>query len=248
MHVNIAEKEAIEIDFWKSSDVERPESQSIVNILTKCAEARVFVEKLEAFEAIFSGAGSILELGGGQGWASCIVKRFYPAARVVTTDISPAAVASLPKWEHVYQVKLEEGLACRSYCTPFPDDSFDVVFVYCAAHHFIRHRSVLREIKRVLRHDGTALYLHEPACRAYMYRLARLRVNRRRPEVPEDVIRFREIESIANDLGLTVETHFAPSLTNRHPVETIYYLGLRYLPFLQKVLPCSVDMVIRRKS
>jgi SAM-dependent methyltransferase len=242
--MNIAEKEAIEITFWETSQTENPESQSIDNILTKCAEARVFVEKMRGFESLFAGASRILELGAGQGWASCIVKRQYPNAHVVASDISAAAIASLPKWEHIYQVKLDNALACRSYSTPFPDGSFDLIFTYCAAHHFIKHRRTLREIKRLLRPQGTALYLYEPACQRYLYRLAHLRVNRKRPEVPEDVIRFRDLEALANDLGLTAKTHFAPTLTNRHPLETLYYLGLRSLPVLVQVLPCSADIVI----
>src|SRR4051794_31732682 len=86
-----ARQEAIENAFWENSEIERPESDSVDNILAKCSEARVFVLKLREFAPFFSRARDILEIGGGQGWGSCIVKRFHPDAHVVATDISPAA-------------------------------------------------------------------------------------------------------------------------------------------------------------
>ena len=153
--LSVAERqEAIENAFWENSEIERPESDSIDNILAKCAEARIFLLKLREFWPLFSRASDILELGGGQGWASCIVKRFFPDANVVTTDISPAAIASVPKWEHIYQVSVDDAKACQSYKTPFPSGSFDLVFAYSAAHHFVKHRITLLEIKRLLRPQG----------------------------------------------------------------------------------------------
>jgi hypothetical protein len=115
----VTEREAREIRFWEQSEHESPHSNSIETIFQKAAEARVFMEKVRAFSSLFSQAASILELGGGQCWASCIVKRLYPQARVTATDISPAAVASLNKWEHIYKVKVDEVGACRAFNT-FP--------------------------------------------------------------------------------------------------------------------------------
>jgi SAM-dependent methyltransferase len=244
----IAERESIEVGFWSSSEIESPHSDSIHNILMKAAEARVFMEKIEAFRSEFASAGTILELGGGQCWASCIVKRLFPAARVVGTDIAPDAIASVHKWEHVYSVKIDETMACRSYAVPFPDESIDLVFAFAAAHHFGRFRSTLTELRRVLKPNGVALFLHEPACRPYLYRIAHWRVNRKRPEVPEDVIVYAKLEAIARELGLDGKALFAPTLTNRTPGAMFYYYALNRLPWLQHVLPCSVDVVLKKPA
>jgi ubiquinone/menaquinone biosynthesis C-methylase UbiE len=244
--LSIQEKEAIEIAFWKNSPSERPDAVSLDTLLSKAAEARVFMEKLHDFHGLFQGARDILELGGGQCWASCIVKWHNPTARIVATDISSSAIASTAKWERIYQVKIDELHACRSYDTPFESASFDLVFAYAAAHHFVRHKRTLREIARLLRPGGAALYLHEPACRRFMHRLAVARVNAKRPEVPEDVLIFKNIERLARDLGLEAETRFAPTLTNRAPIESIYYLVLRGVPLFRQVLPCTVDIRIRK--
>ena len=239
-------KEAIEIEFWEKSEIECPSSDSLANILMKAAEARVFVEKLEKFNSLFSRAETVLEIGGGQCWASCVVKRLYPRVCVIGTDISPAAVASAHKWEHIFQVKIDGITACRSYATSFSDQSFDLVFAYAAAHHFVRHRRTLQELYRIIRPGGVALYLHEPACRPFMHAAAYHRVNAKRPEVPEDVLLYQRLEEFAEDAGLRTETVFAPTLTNRQPVQTVYFMVMQKLPFLQRILPTSVDMVFRK--
>jgi SAM-dependent methyltransferase len=244
--MEIAQKEAMEIRFWEESPIERPGSDSLDNLLKKSAEAQVFLEKLRAVAPLFSRSADILELGGGQGWASCIVKRTYPAAKVTLTDISPAAIASVHLWERAFATTIDDARACRSYDTGFPDSSFDLIFVHSAAHHFVRHRRTLHEIRRLLREQGSALYLQEPGCLAYIHALAKFRVNLKRPEVPEDVLRYREIERLARQAGLQATTRFAPTLTNRGPAETIYYAVLRAIPPLQHMLPCTVDIVMRR--
>lgn len=243
---NLLERRTIEINFWRDDPIENPGSEALENLLSKCAEARIFLEKLADHHALFSSATHILELGGGQCWASCIVKRKFPAAHVTGTDISPFAVASVGKWEHVFGAEIDRKTACPSDNTPFPDCSFDLIFCYQAAHHFATHRRSLLEIKRILRPGGVAIYLHEPACRAYLHKLAKARVNAKRPEVPEDVLVYRRIEEVAGHLGLTAETRFAPTVTNRGPTETLYYLVLRRIAFLQSLLPCTVDIVFRK--
>ncbi len=243
---NVSEKEAIEVNFWRDNPIERPESAALENILSKCAEARIFLEKLSAFQSLFASARDVLELGGGQCWASCIVKRQFPSARVVGTDISPFAVASVNKWQHMFGVKIDQVAACRSYATQFENSSFDLIFAYAAAHHFVKQRRSLVEISRLLRPGGAALYLHEPACRQYVHRLAVARIKLKRPEVPEDVLVYPHLRTLAAEAGLNVKTHFAPTLTNRGPVETIYYYILRKAAFLQDLLPCTVDIVFRK--
>src|SRR3954447_26271403 len=110
----IAEREAEEIRAWSESPTESPQSESVENILNKASGARVFMEKLQDYAGYFKQASSILELGGGQGWAACLVKRLYPHASVTTTDLSSAAVESLHKWEHIWKVKLERSVSCRA--------------------------------------------------------------------------------------------------------------------------------------
>src|SRR3712207_4477406 len=93
-NMNIEEKEQIEIKFWKNSPLENPESDSIENLVGRLSEARVFLEKLAYYREYFDKTESILEIGAGQGWASCIVKKNFPDKKVIASDISEYAIES----------------------------------------------------------------------------------------------------------------------------------------------------------
>ncbi len=246
--MKLAERQNIEINFWRDSETEAPGSDSIENILNKVSDAAVFVDVLKRYAARLPAAGRVLEIGGGQGWAACVYKKFFPAASVLTSDISEFAVASVHKWEKFYGVALENSYACLSYQIPEPDSSLDLVFCYAAAHHFAAHRRTLKEISRVLKPGGSAFYFYEPTSPEYCYRLARWRVNHVRPEVPEDVLRIRKIRSLGREAGLESRVEYFPSLIKRGPMEMVYYLILSRLPFLQRVVPCTANFSFYKRA
>jgi SAM-dependent methyltransferase len=242
-----AEREELEVAFWADTPSESP--KNLDSFTNKMSEARVVLEKFRDHRAIFEAADDILEIGGGQGWVSCLLAReFGLKSSLTTSDIGPSALTALPEWERVFGVTLTGALACRSYEIPVPDGSLDLVFAFAAAHHFGAHRRTLRELERVLRPGGKALYLHEPACRDYLYERAKDRVNRKRPAVPEDVLRYRRIVELAREAGLQAEVIFAPTTTYRGPKETLYYLALQKMARLRDLLPCSVDIIFTKPA
>lgn len=238
---DLAEKEKIEVDYWLNSPTEKPGADTVENLLNKLTDAPVFLERMKPFQPVFGSAATILELGAGQGWASCLVKKLYPHARVIASDISPYAIASVSAWEHVFRVKVDESFHCKSYEIPLPDSSVDVIFCFAAAHHFVAHRRTLREISRVLRPGGKCFYFHEPSCNRLMYRAAHYRVNRIRPDVPEDVLIYKRILELAGEAGLRGVVHADTSVLKRGPKELLYYWVLRAVPPLQVLLPCTRD-------
>ena len=119
--------------------------------------------------------------------------------------------------------------------------------MFAAAHHFGAHRRTLVELERILRPGGHALYLHEPACRRFIHGAARRRVMAKRPVVPEDVLVPSKLEDLALAAGLSPQVLRAPTTTCRGPVGTMYYYALQRLPILQKVLPCSVDIIFTKQ-
>ncbi|MCD6024326.1 MAG: class SAM-dependent methyltransferase [Fibrobacteria bacterium] len=247
MTPSIEDKERIDIEDWRNHPHESPESDSVHNVINKVTDMPTLLESQRPFDAIFREATDVLELGGGQGWASCLLKRLYPGARYTVTDISPYAVASVHKWERILDVKIDRTAACRSYEIPAEDATYDCVFTYASAHHFMAHRKTLRELRRVLKPGGHAFYFHEPACRRWIYGPAYRRVNRLRPEVPEDVLVFPKILALAREAGLEAEFHFTPSLGKRGPTEFLYYLLLNRIPWLQQLLPCTGTFHFTRK-
>jgi SAM-dependent methyltransferase len=206
----------------------------------------VFIEAMDRHADVFAAAQRVLEIGAGQGWASCLVKATY-GCEVVASDISGDALASLHEWEHVFRVRVDGAVACASFALPFEAATFDLVFCFQAAHHFGAHRRTLRELRRVLRPGGVALYLHEPAVPPWLHRLAAWRANRKRAafghQVLEDVLVASSLERCARDAGLRVAVQFAPSLRARSPVALIYFAMVRKLGRLQRLLASTADFV-----
>jgi SAM-dependent methyltransferase len=236
-----------EIEYWRESEHETPDSDSVHNLINKMGDVPVFMEALQPYTSLFEGKDlRILELGGGQGWSACLMKRLFPRAHVTLSDISPYAVQSRPKWENVFQTKIDAAYACLSYLIPEADASLDVVYCFAAAHHFRAHRRTLKELYRVLKPGGTALYLYEPTCRRILHPLAYRRVNRIRPAVEEDVIVWRDLVAIAKEAGLNTRVDFTPSTLRRRPIVAVYYAVLALLPLLGRILPCSANFVFTK--
>ena len=241
--MNIEEKEGIEIDFWKNSETENPTTFTNQNFLNKMSEAKIFYHLFLRYKLYFNNANSILEIGGGQGWASCLVKKEQNSSSVQLSDISHYAIESLIYWEKIFNVKLENKFACKSYEIPLPDKSVDLVYCFAAAHHFVEQKKTLKEIKRVLKPNGVCLYLYEPTCRKFIYPLAFKRVNSKRPEVPEDLLIVKEILRFGRELGLKSSYDYFYSTESRGPIATVYYLILSKFKFLAHVLPCTANFI-----
>lgn len=244
---NIDLKQKAEIEFWRDSEMESPESDSVQNLINKFSDANILMDCIRRHKDKFVETGRVLELGGGQCWASCIYKRIYPKTSVTGTDISPFAVKSLPKWERILEVNLENSYACKSYEIQEDDESLDLIFCFSAAHHFLAHKETLAEIKRVLKPGGRAFYLFEPTSPKYLYPLAYKRVNMKRPEVPEDVLVPATLKAIAEDLKLDCQIDFYPTHRSRGPTAAAYYLVLARLRFLQPLVPCTANFIFTKK-
>lgn len=234
-------RENSEINFYRDDENERPESDSIYNIINKMGACAVFMSLLEKNRSIFTGSKKVLELGGGQGWASAALKKQFPELIVTHTDISEYAVASQHKWERIFNTKIDNAYACRAYAIEEDDESIDIVFCFAAAHHFANMNDSLWEICRVLKKGGYCLFLHEPSTSPLFYKQAYRRVNKGRPVVPEDVLVYPRLNKVAEKTGFKASVEFNPTLINRGPIEMFYYIVLRGIPILQKILPCTAN-------
>ncbi|MGQ0828492.1 MAG: class I SAM-dependent methyltransferase [Bacteroidota bacterium] len=235
------EREKIEIEFWRDSEHDRPESASIDNIVNKMGDCGVFLIVIEKYRPLFNEAKEILELGGGQGWASCALKSRFPHLKITLTDISEYAILSKHKWEKIMNVSLENAYPCKSYEIPEGDATQDIIFCYASAHHFADMDKTMREINRVLRKGGHCFFFHEPTTIQLFYKFAYKRVNKKRHVVPEDVIVRSKLLRLAEANGFNAEVHLNPITMNRGPIETIYYYVLSKIKILQRTLPCTAN-------
>ncbi len=244
-HQDITSKQKIEIEFWRDSRQQSPESDSVANIVNTMSDAAVFLDCLRRHKKQLSRSGRVLELGAGQGWASCLYKKLYPDTQVTATDLSEFAVMSLPKWERIFEVRIDKAYACKSYEIKEKDASLDLVFCFAAAHHFLAHKRTFNEIFRVLKPGAKAIYFHEPGSTRLFYRPARWKMNRNR-NVPEDVLVLAQITRLASKAGLDAHVDYYPSLIKRGPLETVYFYLLSKFYFLNRVLPSSVNLIFTK--
>lgn len=237
---------AAETEFWREDPYERPGVDTVRNFLNKSSEASVFAEAIAPYASLFASARRIVEVGGGQGWASALVKRSWPHAHVTLTDAVAEGVAGHVIWERVHGVTLDAVAAAPAQQLPVDDASADLVFAFAAAHHFVDQHGALAEAFRVLRPGGTLLWLYEPAAPAWCHPLASWRVRRTREIVPEHVLSPSAVLRDATAVGFASERTFFPSVRYRGPKQTVYYGVLRLLPPLQYVLPCGVNFRFTR--
>ncbi|SDS14128.1 Methyltransferase domain-containing protein [Halopseudomonas xinjiangensis] len=99
----------------------------------------------------------VLDLGCGGGHVSFSVAPW--ADSVIAYDLSESmlsTVRSAATARGFANVKVQQGAAER---LPFADDSFDFVFSRYSAHHWSDPAAALREVRRVLRPQGEAIFV-----------------------------------------------------------------------------------------
>ncbi|TWI10342.1 class I SAM-dependent methyltransferase [Aerolutibacter ruishenii] len=131
--------------------------------------------------------GRVLEYGCAQGLWSMRIARH--ADRVDAIDISDVAIM------HARSIASAEGLSnvyfetMDAHATTFPDQTFDLVFGSGIIHHLDTERS-LREIHRILKKGGVAVFIEPLGCNplinAYRYLTPSARTPDEHPLVPAD--------------------------------------------------------------
>jgi hypothetical protein len=61
----LAERQRIEIEHWKQSPRENPESDIVTSFLKKAGEALILLDLIRRYRPVFERARTILELGAG---------------------------------------------------------------------------------------------------------------------------------------------------------------------------------------
>jgi len=242
MAKDIEELQSIELALWE----QLKDQDWLANLANKLSELRWLLPRFSQYDQRFRNARAVLELGAGEGWASCVVKRLYPGTWVTASDISEAAISGIGKWERIFESTVDARFACKSYAVPLPDHSVDLIFTFQAAHHFLLQMESLKEVARLLKPGGVCMYLNEPSCQELIHPIAKWRVNAKRPECPEDVLMVQEMRKAAARFDLTLDIVYKPDTVNRGVIEGVYYKVLSTLPALCRWLPCTADFIFTK--
>lgn len=226
-----------------------PDLDPFSHVIAKAGFIGAFRRLLPLFE--LSDAERVLELGGGRGWASALLKRDHPACYVVASDVSPVPVSHLREYERLLEVEVDDRWAFAASAMPFADEQFDVVFTFAAFHHMIiggRYEETLREVSRVLRPGGRALLLYEPGTPRYLYGLTHWRVSQR-PDQEEDVVVLPRMRQAARAAQLSISiTRFPDSIGRSSALALLYYSMLSKVPALAAALPCTVNVILGKAT
>jgi SAM-dependent methyltransferase len=103
----------------------------------------------------------ILDFGAGIGTSVPYFRSYFPDSKLVALDVSRLSLevgesrfGNAAEWVHF-----------DGFTVPYPDESFDVVFLACVLHHVAHeeHGAVMQELYRVLRPGGQlAVFEHNP--------------------------------------------------------------------------------------
>lgn len=248
---SLSPEERMEIDYYRGIREDKGAAGFFELFVDKSDFIRVFQILAGRLEV---GPGmEVLELGAGQGWASCLVKRLCPAARVTAADISREALLYGERYEQLLGVTLDEIWECSVRDLPFAGGQFDRVFAFASLHHFGRDRDysgILGEVARLLRPDGRAVFLYDNAAPRWILPLVRWRARREmHGRVEEDVLNVRHLRSACRKLGCRMEAEYWPHPRFRMTAPaTLYMACLSRLRFLAPLLPCTVNLTVFKEQ
>lgn len=112
------------------------------------------------------GPKDVLEIGSASGDLSTYFASLYPNHRYTVSDISQIQLERfLPRVQKWFKISYPfKTVAFAAESIPFPDESFDLIFIKAAVHHFDDRKKAFAEIRRVLKKGGKVIFIHDPVC------------------------------------------------------------------------------------
>lgn len=139
----------------------------------------------------------ILDMGCASGWNMSRFRQYgQPAAHLFGFDIVPERVKLAADFG---QVLVASGLQC-----PFPDQTFDVIYIQHVLHHIGDVPQALREINRCLKPGGVLFLIETAEDNPLIHWGRRLYPNWLGDEVNAP-FRFTELKQQLTEFGFTVE-------------------------------------------
>ncbi len=151
-------------------------------------------------------AGRILELAGGSGWASALVKIHFPESVVNLSDVAPDYLkrVSIPLTQQMAgPAGLDAYYAADAEAPPFEPESFDTIFIFDSLHHISDIPRLLASAARLLKSGGR--FIAVDGCHPSWYRRlkypAGAPARSRRLGINERLIAFSEWRKMLESVG-----------------------------------------------
>jgi len=117
----------------------------------------------------FQDGGRVLEAGCGVGAQTITLASTSPKALITSIDMSEASVEETRRVVRAAEVGNVVVLQADIFDLPFPEGSFDHVFVCFVLEHLAEPIAALRALKRVLKPGGTITVIEGDHGSAYFY-------------------------------------------------------------------------------
>lgn len=98
----------------------------------------------------------VLDLGCGTGNLCFTLAATWPNRKIIGVDASPEMINVAKSKDTEGKVDFIVGVSDK---IPVPDKSVDIVYCLNSFHHYPDHDNVLKEIKRILSHNGSLVIL-----------------------------------------------------------------------------------------
>lgn len=121
----------------------------------------VLTEAIQKFSELLNGrdseVGTLLDIGCGQGASFSLLDQYFSPKQLIGVDIDAALLGKASQHQNTLQCKLSL-LPGSAYKLPIEDNSIDLIFCHQLIHHVSDQDTVLKEIYRVLKPGGFALF------------------------------------------------------------------------------------------
>ena len=117
------------------------------------------LDNLLHHDTLFNPGDLVLEAGCGVGAQTRIIAPKNPETRFVSVDLSVESLTSAKKTTDSLQIRNVEYQQADIFKLPFSDATFDGILVCFVLEHLHDPLAALRELKRVLKKDGTIMVI-----------------------------------------------------------------------------------------
>jgi SAM-dependent methyltransferase len=120
-------------------------------------------------DSIFSKGSFILEAGCGVGAQTKIIAPKNPESNFISLDISEASIDEAKTMATSLDIRNVEFRQADIYHLPFNDETFDSVIICFVLEHLHHPIQALKELKRVLKQEGTMIAIEGDHGSAFFY-------------------------------------------------------------------------------